>query len=218
MWIFATRNRVENCKRFINLWHELEASSPVYLRLDEDDPALEEMKSLPWPKEFIMNIGPRVRLGGSMQEMFHKYPSEPFYGLLADDLIPGTKQWDRLLIEAAGTDDISCANEVYEKAARICHPCVGGDIVRHVGFFAVPVLKHFGTDTFWEDLHYHFGRKPRLKNVILAHAHFKFEQSQLDQTYSESQAIRRDDVNAWKEWKEKNWESTVASLKERFNW
>ena len=83
MWIFATRNRVENCKRFIKLWHELEASSPVYLRLDEDDPALEEMKSLPWPKEFIMNIGPRVRLGGSMQEMFHNYPNEPFYGLLA---------------------------------------------------------------------------------------------------------------------------------------
>jgi hypothetical protein len=218
MWVFATRNRVENCKRFIKLWHELEASSPIYLRLDEDDPALEEMKSLPWPKEFIMVVGPRVRLGGSMQEMFKAYPNEPFYGLLADDLIPETMHWDKKLIDAAGLDDMSYADEVYEKEVRICHPCIGGDLVRHVGFFAIPGLKHFCTDTFWEQLYHHFGRDNRQKDIILAHAHFNFNQSAKDQTYSESQAIRQDDKRTFRDWKEKHWEETVASVKQRFGW
>lgn len=218
MWIFATRNRVENCKRFIRLWHELEASSSVYLRLDDDDPALEEMKSLPWPEEFEMHVGPRIRLGGSMQEMYHAYPNEPWYGLLADDLVPQTKHWDRKLIDAAGLNDMSYPNELYEKSVRICHPCVGGDLVRHVGFFAIPGLKHFCTDTFWEHLYRHFQKNNRQEDVILAHAHFNFNQSVKDQTYNESQLIRKDDKRFYKEWKEKNWERVVTSVKERFNW
>jgi len=218
MWIFATRNRVNNCKRFITLWHETKASSPVYLRLDDDDPALEEMKSLPWPKEFIMHIGPRVRLAGSMEEMFRNYPNEPFYGLLADDLIPQTMHWDQKLIDAAGLDDMSYADEVYEREIRICHPCVGGNLVRHVGFFAMPGLKHFGTDTFWEDLYHHFERDNRQHDVILAHAHFNFNQSTRDQTYDESQSIKKEDKHTFKAWKAQNWDNVVASVKERFNW
>lgn len=218
MWIFATRNRVDNCKRFIRLWKETEASSPVYLRLDDDDPALEEMKSLPWPKEFILNIGPRVRLAGSMEEMFKNYPNEPFYGLLADDLMPGTLHWDQKLINAAGLDNLSYADEVFEKRIRICHPCVGGDLVRHVGFFAVPGIRHFCTDTFWEELYHYFGKENRQYDVTLAHAHFNFNQSARDQTYDESQAIKTNDTQIFREWKQQNWETVTKSIEERFGW
>jgi len=218
MWIFATRNRVENCKRFINLWIKTKANSPVYLRLDECDPTLEEMKSLPWPKEFLMNIGPRVRLAGSMNEMFVKFPNESFYGLLADDLIPETDFWDKRLIDAAGSSNISCANEVYEKRKRICHPCIGGELVRHIGFFAIPGLLHFYTDTLWEDLHWEFDKYNRQDNVILAHAHFRFEQAKQDQTYIESQSIIDLDRAVYTEWKEKNWSTITSSIKEKFGW
>ena len=153
-----------------------------------------------------------------MEEMFKNYPNEPFYGLLADDLIPGTLHWDQKLIKAAGLDDIGYADEVYEKRVRICHPCVGGDLVRHVGFFAVPGLKHFGTDTFWEELCHYFGKENRQYDVILAHAHFNFNQSTRDQTYDESQAIKRDDAQIFREWKQKNWETVTKSIEQRFGW
>lgn len=115
MWILATRNRIKNCHRFIEAWNKTGANSEVYVRLDEDDPSLDQAKSLPWPANFNVNIGPRARMGQAMQEMFTQHPNEPWYGILADDIIPRTNNWDKLLIEAAGTHSISCANEVHEK-------------------------------------------------------------------------------------------------------
>lgn len=218
MWAFATRSRVNNCQRFIQSWHATQASSPVYLRLDEDDPDLDKLLELPWPAEFLVTVGPRARIGVCMQEMFKNSPNEPWYGILADDLIPKTMHWDQRLILAASNNDISHANDVHEKAIRICHPCVGGDLVRLVGFFGLPTVQHFGTDTFWERVHHHFKRNNKQIDVIIEHAHFNFGQAELDQTYRESQAIRRDDKRAYNEWMDKNYEATLEKIAQEFGW
>lgn len=218
MWVFATRNRVNNCQRFIDAWIRTGATSRVYVRLDEDDPELSRTKNLPWPASFEIHVGPRARLGPSMQEMFHCYPNESWYGILADDVIPQTKLWDQLLIQAAGTNSISCANEVHEKSIRICHPCVGGDLVRLVGCFAIPTVQHFGTDTLWESIHHCCDLNNRLHNVILEHAHFNFGQSEFDKTYQESQAIRRNDKMAYKAWMNQNFDQILEKLHKAYGW
>lgn len=218
MWIFATRNRPANCQRFIDAWHATEADSAVYVRLDQDDPSIEQLKQLPWPKQFSVTIGPRARMGEAMQEMFVKFPNEPWYGILADDVIPRTQHWDQQLIEAAGNHSVSCANEVHEKRIRICHPCVGGDLVRLVGCFAIPTVKHFGTDTLWECIHHCCDLNNRLQDVILEHAHFNFGQSELDQTYVESQAVRRQDKIAYKAWMNENFEAILDRCHQAYGW
>jgi hypothetical protein len=218
MWVFATRNRVENCKRFIEAWHRTRASSKVYVRLDEDDPALESMIELSWPATFEINIGPRVRIAGAMQEMFKKYPNESWYGIMADDVIPGTEFWDQRLIQAAGSHNISCANEVHEKSIRICLPCVGGDLVRLLGFFAIPTVEHFGTDTFWESIHHCCDLNNRQTDVILEHAHFSFGQSQLDQTYQDSQSVRQQDKRAYKLWMNEHFDEVLSKLNQAYGW
>lgn len=218
MWIFATRNRPANCQRFIDAWHATQANSVVYVRLDEDDPSLEQLKQLSWPKQFLVTIGSRARMGQAMQEMFDKFPNEPWYGILADDVIPRTQHWDQQLINAAGSHSVSCANEVHEKRVRICHPCVGGDLVRLVGCFAIPTVKHFGTDTLWECIHHCCDLNNRLHDVVLEHAHFNFGQSELDQTYLESQAIRREDKIAYKSWMNENFESILERCHQAYGW
>lgn len=218
MWILATRNRIKNCVRFIQAWNETGADSKVYVRLDEDDPSLEQAKNLPWPAQFSINIGPRARLGQAMQEMFMLYPTEPWYGILADDVIPRTAHWDKLLIEAALPNKVSCANEVHEKKIRICHPCVGGDLVRLVGCFSIPTVQHFGTDTLWECIHHCCDLNNRLDHVILEHAHFNFGQSELDQTYLDSQAIRQQDKRAYKAWMNENFEAILQRCEQAYGW
>ena len=76
MWILATRTRIESCQRFIQGWIESQASTPVYVRLDECDPFLEALKLLPWPKEFSINVGPRQGLRAAMEEMFYQHPNK----------------------------------------------------------------------------------------------------------------------------------------------
>jgi len=218
MWAFATRSRVSNCQRFINALNVTKASSPVYLRLDEDDPELITLLKLSWPKEFLIVVGPRVRISACMQEVFTKFPNELWYGVLADDLIPKTVHWDQRLIEAAGTNDISHADDVYEKRIRICHPCVGGDLVRLVGCFGLPVVQHCGTDTIWENIHHHFKRNNRQEDVIVEHAHFNFGQSELDQTYQESQAIRQDDKRAYNQWMNEHYTLLLNKIEQKFGW
>lgn len=218
MWVFATRSRINNCKRFIDAWNQTNASTKVYVRLDQDDPDLDSIKNLPWPSTFEIHVGPRARIGPAMQEMFEFYPNEPWYGVLADDVIPQTMHWDQLLIEAAGTNSISCANEVHEKRVRICHPCVGGDLVRLVGCFAIPTVKHFGTDTLWESIHHCCGLNNRLDHVILEHAHFNFGQSELDQTYVESQALRQQDKRAYKAWMNENFDNILQKVNQVYGW
>ena len=218
MWVLATRSRIANCKRFIDAWNETKASSQVYVRLDSCDPDLTGMLQLPWPSSFSINVGVRARLGEAMQEMFSKFPTEQWYGMLADDLIPRTEYWDQKLIMAAGNSEISYADDLHEKEMRICHPCVGGELVRFVGFFGLPVVKHFGTDTFWEELYHGAGRQNKQRDVILEHAHFAFNQAPIDTTYSESQLLKRDDKRNYKKWKEENLEKTIHRVKERFNW
>ena len=218
MWILATRSRVNNCKRFIKAWKETQSSTSVYVRLDECDPELELMKALPWPIEFNVVVGLRARIGQAMQEMFNTYPNEPWYGLLADDAIPRTKNWDRRLVESAGLTSISYADEVWEKKARICHPCVGGDLVRFVGFFGLPVVKHWGTDTVWERIHHECGLNNKQEDVILEHAHFSFNQASLDRTYEESQALKSEDRAAYRQWMEENFEPLKTRLRKHFGW
>lgn len=212
MWVFATRSRIANCTRFIKAWTATGASTPVYVRMDNDDPDLDAALKLPWPAEFELVVDAPVRVGQAMNEMFNRYPNEPWYGILADDLVPKTMHWDQLLIKSAEPDQISYANDVYEKRIRICHPCVGGDLVRTVGFFSVPTVKHFGTDTFWEQLHHCCDKKGRQEHVIVEHAHFNFDQSPVDATYERSQSVRREDKIAFKEYMNQHFETIMRRI------
>ena len=212
MWVFATRSRFSNCVRFLESWIKTSASSPVYVRMDEDDPELDRLLKLPWPLEFELVVGPQARIGQAMNEMFGKYPNEPWYGIMADDQIPKTDRWDQRLIEAAIPDQISYADDVYEKRTRICHPCVGGDLVRTVGFFSVPTVRHFGTDTFWEQLHHSCGKNGRLPDVVVEHAHVNFNQAPNDATYIRSQTIRQEDKFAFKAYMNEHFETIMSRI------
>jgi hypothetical protein len=218
MWVLATRNRVANCQRFIDAWRTTQATTPVYVRLDECDPDLDCMKNLPWPSEFEIVIGPRSRIGPSLQEAFHRYPNLPWYGYLADDLIPQTPGWDQKLIAAAAPNRISYANDVWEKEVRVCHPCIGGDLVRAVGFLALPVVQHWGTDSVWERLHHDFRMNGRQQEVIVEHAHFKFDLATVDQTYKDSQNLKRDDKNAFYLWLENDYPELRQRIANEFGW
>ena len=212
MWVFATRSRFSNCARFLESWIKTSASSPVYVRMDEDDPELDRLLKLPWPPEFELVVGPQARIGQAMNEMFNKYPNEPWYGIMADDQVPKTGRWDQRLIEAAMPDQISYADDVYEKRTRICHPCIGGDLVRTVGFFSVPTVRHFGTDTFWEQLHHSCGKNGRLHDVVVEHAHVNFNQAPNDATYIRSQTIRQQDKFAFKAYMNEHFETIMSRI------
>ena len=217
MWVLATRSRPSNCARFIQLWHDTAASTPVYLRLDLCDPDLSQLTALPWPKQFTVVVGPRARLTAACNEMFEVHPNEPWYGLLADDLIPGSPHWDQLLATAAAPNRISYApDQTALKYNRfsMSHPCVGGDLVRLVGYFGPTVLQHFGISTFWQTIHHQLGWDGAVPDAVLDHAHPAYSKADMDDTYRSSQANKQDDLVKLKLFMDANLQKILDRIKQ----
>jgi len=202
MWLLAARSRPQNCQRFIDAWIATASSTPVYVRLDTCDPFLDELIALSWPKEFTVVVGPREGLRAAMQEMFVKYPNEPWYGLLADDLVPKTLNWDQLLVACAGLRAISYPNDLGGKPKLPTHPVVGGDLARAVGWFGFPHCQHLYVDTAWRAIGERLKCLHRMEDVIAEHVHPFWNKTQTDQVYTESikrSAGDRERFNAWVE-------------------
>lgn len=214
MWVLPTRSRVDNCKRFINAWKETNASTTVYLRLDDCDPCINELQNLNWPEQFIVVVGPREGMKASLQEMFNKYPNESWYGFLADDLLPQTNQWDIALVERAGNDSISYPNDLGKKGKRglPTHACVGGNLVRAIGWFGFPSTQHFYVDTIWQYIGERLDNIYRLDNIIVEHLHYSRNKSELDIIYEQSREKMQADTYAYNDWIRANGENLILQL------
>jgi hypothetical protein len=208
MWAFATRSRPDNCRRFIEAWNNTNASTLVFVRLDECDPYIEDLKNLPWPKTFEIIIGKREGLRAAIQEMYLKYPNEPWYGFLADDLIPR-------LIAVAGLKNISYPNDLGKpkKKDLPTHPCVGGDLIRAMGWFGFPATYHFYLDTIFRYIGQNLNNIYRLDNVIVEHMHFGRKKSEIDQIYQQSQERMKTDSLAYDNWIKENGNLFIKDLK-----
>lgn len=208
MWILASRGRPDNLKRFIDAYIETEASSPVYVRLDTCDSKLREYKKINYPSNFKVVIGSRARLGQAMKELYETHPDLDWYGLLADDVVPKTKHWDKIMIESAGTNKISGANDGHGGVKNLCHPVVGGDLVRAVGWFSFPWGIHYCLELPWKALVFKdksFG--VYLWDVVLAHEHYRYDKSRLDKTYREAKTVKYEDIKHFNYWKKKEFAS-----------
>ena len=183
MWSLPTRGRPQSLQRFVNAYKNTNAISTVYVRLDIDDSSLSEYKKISLPETFEIVIGDRIGLKATMEEMFHKYPNELWYGLAADDLIPKTNNWDQLLIKQAGLKQIAYPNDLGKNTALPTHPVVGGDLVRAVGWFGHPATYHFYLDDAWQFIGENLNIITRLDDVIVEHVHYSFKKSPTDQTY-----------------------------------
>jgi hypothetical protein len=216
MWVLPTRSRPDSCRRFIDAWNNTGATTPVYVRLDSCDPYLDELTSLSWPITFNIVVGPREGLSAAMQEMFIKNPTELWYGLLADDLVPRTAQWDVSLVNRAGNKNISNPNDLTTTYKGLpTHPCVGGELVRTLGWFGFPATRHYYVDTIWK----YFGNELKnlyfLDNVIVEHMHPLKNKAQNDHIYQESGSYKKADTFAYNDWIDQHGLSTIKNLKDK---
>ncbi len=217
MWILPTRSRPDNCKRFLNAYLETNASTPVYVRLDECDPSLKELISLSWPDNFQIAIGPREGVRKAMNELFINYPNLKWYGFLADDVVPRTRGWDTMLVEKAGNKNISYPNDLGKPKKQFLPtiPCVGGDLVRSIGWFGFPATHHFYTDTIWRYIGDHLNNIYRLENVIVEHMHFGRGKSNMDEIYQQSQAKMKSDSESYHKWINESGPQVIKDLKSK---
>ena len=177
MWIIPSRTRPHNIRRLVAACLETRMTTRALLRLDNDDPLLRDYLRMETDWEIV--VDKRVSLSEVYNEVFLR--NLDWYGFLADDVLPETEEWDRLLIDAAGSDGMAYGDDGIHQSPT--HFVLGGELVRDVGWLALPGLDRLYIDTVWQDIASARGVLRYLSDVKITHLHFSNRRAMRDQTY-----------------------------------
>jgi hypothetical protein len=152
--------------------------TPGLLILDLGDS--EQYEGIALPEGWEKVILPRMFLSGKLNAGVKYRPEEPWYGILNDDHIPMTEDWDLKLVEAC--NPMTWPQDNY--GDRISTLVISGDLVRSLGWISPPEIKHFYIDDVHELLADCLGAR-RLEDVVVSHEHVNAGRMKPDLTWKE---------------------------------
>lgn len=166
MIIIPTKERPQNIRRFIDAYNETEASEPVTLLINNDDKYLADYYNLDC--SFSVFLTKERTLPDIFNDFYSKHSNLEYYGIICDDVIPQTKNWDKILKESCLKHNIAWGNDLKEGAILATHPFLSGKFVRAVGHLACPNFQHGYVDLLWTVAAYMLNGKYH-NDIILEH-------------------------------------------------
>lgn len=157
--------------------------SRVYLVLYEGDPRLQEYLRQQWPATWSIEIVNILGNGPTYNEMLRRYPHERSYGFLADDVLLDVPGMLHNLEAAAPEWNVAYANDKHHGAAIPTMPCLGGELVRAVGYLSPDGIEHWGIDSVWHELGRRLGTLRYFDNLTYTHNNPVWGTAPDDRTY-----------------------------------
>lgn len=157
VWILPTFNRPKQCAAVLNKLKSTSCSTPgiIFVNGNKKDYEREffNYEMLPQGWRVIYN-SENIGAIGALNKIFELYPNEDFYGFIGDDEFVEGENWDTKLIGAAGKWNFSHGlDNIHQGKRAQGYLCLGGDLVRAVGFIALRETWHwYGLDDMWETL------------------------------------------------------------------
>jgi len=176
MWILTTRNRPAQCQEVLDACLATGVSTPGIVWMDGCD-----YGPLRLPEGWIARADPIHRnLGEILRACFANLPTLPWYGWMADDCPPCSAGWDTRLIAAAGRWGLAYPDDQWQRGVKerdgtphvtsIC--CFGGELLRTMGFWALPEQIQMYLDDVWESVAVPLGLMRYCPEVVSEHRHF----------------------------------------------
>lgn len=160
--------------------------------IDEDD--VDTYSGMVLPEGWAFEAGERVGAARTLNRGFKAYPDEPWYAVVADDVVCKGR-WDSVLSLACLPDKIAWGDDGRWGEGLCTTFFLGGDLVRRMGWISPPGFGHLFVDRVWWEIALRSGLgryHPEIKT-----SHFNIH----DETYFE-RAIRGD-AGAFEELKKK---------------
>ncbi len=157
--------------------------SRVYLTLAEKDPSLQAYLDQLWPVGWQIEVVKLFGNGPTYNEMLRRYPDEPCYGFMADDQILESPGMLLALENAAGDWNVAYANDKHHGATIPTMPCLGGDLVRAVGYLSPECLVHWGIDCAWYEIGKRLGTLRYQEHLTYEHKNPIWGTAPDDRTY-----------------------------------
>lgn len=202
MWLLPSRGRPQLAQRLFDYGN---FQTPGLLILDLGD--AESYEDVRLPKDWEKIVRPRMFLSGKLNAGFSYRPNEKWYGVLNDDHLPKTEDWDLKLVEALKSPMVWPKDNY---ADRISTAVMQGEFVRKLGWVACPDMNHFYLDDVHELLAEVTG-STRLETVTVSHEHVNKGRMKPDRTYLERPSNARDRA-AFMHWCEHKWPDIRESI------
>ena len=179
MWIIPSRGRPAACQSLLNsmVSHGMIGHGAVIT--DADDDALMEYQHIRYPDGWIHLVIPHGTPGiaESIRVAFENHPTEPWYGLIADDNSVETDGFEAALVTAAGPWGIASANDLWQAREDVSKgrmhgaTVFGGYLLRALGYWSPEGFKHLYLDDVWEAIGRSLGNWQTLMDVVTPHNH-----------------------------------------------
>jgi len=187
--LLPSKGRPEKAKEAIDCFNRCKTDySQLILVLNEGDEYNLDVPTIHVPAN---NMCEAVNLAS-------KYVETENIGFIGDDHHIRTKGFDKILEEKLEENLIVYADDLLQREKLATQCVMRTNVVRTLGYMAIPGLKHLYMDNFWMELGAQF-----VPEVVIEHMHYLNGKSQHDERYKEvnSDAIHSNDKNVFENWK-----------------
>lgn len=214
-WALPTISRPANVTRLIESYNDVKEKAAVVVFLWKDDPSFAENMAQKWPKEWLVLVeGERFTAAEAMRRAMRYAPRASFYGFLADDVVFHT-QWSTALAEAAVPCFVSYPDDGIQHEQLCTHFVCGGELIRALGYWALPGLEHSGLDLVWMNLGYNVPGLLRYRpDVQWDHLHPIAHKGKKDKIYEYADSLREQDNTVYQSWLKGGLERDVRIARE----
>lgn len=184
MWFCPTYQRPEALAELAETWEKYESGKKLVVRVWSGDKFGKDYAEREWPESWEFYVSDKELFTPAMNEFFGKYPDEPHYGFIADDIRLTQEGSLAYLENLAEPFFIAYPNDTIQRERLCTHYCVGGDLVRTMGWFSPPFLQHGYTDQVWKLLGQGAGLLRYAPQVVFYHKHFLRNRTAYDEGYA----------------------------------
>jgi hypothetical protein len=215
-----TRERPANVSRFAKAAAETMAGvASVLFILDEDDPLLDDnitavQQPGHWP--YLIRIQQRMitvpKLNFAALAYQDAFPVLMFTG---DDTVPVTPWWDAEIVKtisAMGGTGMTYPNGLGRTDIPE-HVAISTDIIRALGWFALPQLSHYYCDNAWADIGNGAGCLQFREDIILEHLNPLYGKGPRDYLIRIAEQRAAADNEAYWAWREHEMAADIAKVR-----
>lgn len=216
MWFLPTRNRPAAMEQTIAAMGHAGEVPEVAVMVDGP------MYRIEWPKHWhIYESFGHMEMQRALNALYRLHPAEKTYGILTDQSRPVTPGWATKMEAAAGDGLIAMGNTTKNRVnprtglRRITTTCIGGELIRAVGWVWLDKVVHLYGDDAWEDIGYALNILRYLPEVVILGLLKRDGEVPIDANHArkwQGKSYMASDAEAFAAWKRDEFPALIESL------
>lgn len=193
--LIPTRNRPGSIKEIMQEFDIYShGHTDIIIGVDSDDEFIQEYRDVADEWDIVMYVGPRKKLGPTLNDMAVKYAEQYFaLGFIGDDMRPRTDDWDGKILGSLKQlkTGFVHGDDGHWKDELATQVFVTSDIVKQLGYMVPPGMIHMYLDNFWSEYARAIDKFIYRGDILIEHLHPAWGKSEMDDLYEETNTSER---------------------------